>query len=100
MDDSSSNSSSQASASSATPSSAAPSPERKFLHDIASHMAVIKLVLARIQKDTANPTLDLKAITQLNGRLDRALQAMEALERLHAERKEFLTKSASQSNAA
>ena len=68
-------------------------PERKFLHDIATPIAVIRLSLKKVSKDLSTKEQPAETAMILTT-LERALRALDQLESLHAEHKEFISKAA------
>ena len=61
------------------------SPERKFLHDLATPVAVLKSVLRRLQKELDNPDATKINMVYVKERLAKALTQIENIENLHAE---------------
>lgn len=64
--------------------------ERKFLHDIASPLAVIKTLTRRMEKELLGEVEESSKEKQA-ARLQKILQAVASLERLHADQKCILS---------
>ena len=63
------------------------SEERSFLHQIATPMTIVRLVLKKLDRSATELSPE-----QLHEQISKALHALEDMEQLHASRKEAITR--------